>query len=71
MFNALVNIEHLINKKARPRGWCRSGNHQREYAVKLGAPPGFPDCPQSLKQWDCSRSSPEHALRLERKTLLK
>jgi hypothetical protein len=31
----------------------------------------FPDCPLSLKQWDCPRSSSEHALRLVRKTLLK
>ena len=36
-----------------------------------GAPPGFPDCPLSLKQWDCPRSSSEHALHLVRKTLLK
>jgi hypothetical protein len=36
-----------------------------------GAPPGFPDCHLSLKQWDCPRSSLEHALRLVRKTLLK
>jgi hypothetical protein len=34
MFNALVNIEHLINKKAPPARLCRPGNHQREYAVK-------------------------------------
>jgi hypothetical protein len=36
-----------------------------------GAPPGFPNCPQSLKQWDRPRSSSEHALRLVRKMLLK
>jgi hypothetical protein len=36
-----------------------------------GVPPCFPDCPLSLKQWNCPRSSAEHALRFARKMLLK
>jgi hypothetical protein len=69
MFNALVNIDHLINKKARPKGLVQVGQSSNENMPSSGAPPGFPDCPQSLKPWDCPRSSSEHALRLVRKTI--
>ena len=71
IFNALVNIDHLINKKARPQGAGAGRAIINENMPSSGAPPGFPDCPQSLKQCDCPRSSSEHALRLVRKTLLK
>jgi hypothetical protein len=51
-----------VSSKVRRRGPALGTEH---------LPPGFPDCPLSLKQWDCPRSSSEHALRLVRKTLLK
>jgi hypothetical protein len=63
--------DHLINKKARPNGLVQVRAIINENMPSSGAPAGFPDFPQSLKQWDCPRSSSEHALRLVRKTLLK
>ena len=51
-----------FSEKPDPQGWGFGIINNSS-----GVAPGFPDCPLSLKQWNCSRPSAEYALRLSRK----